>query len=90
MPFQNKQESANKKCRRIGVATHRRRPPVIHRNCLDNGVIAHLCSELDAFCEINHLKSERLNLASNFSTEITAEGKVKITADVYGENKLYL
>lgn len=56
--------------------------------CLDSDATTHLCGKLEAFCEINNSRSGILNLASSASTQTTAEGKVIVTADVYGENKL--
>lgn len=56
--------------------------------CLDSGATTHLCGDIEAFYEISDSRPGKLNLANSTSTATTAEGKVMVTADVNGENKL--
>ena len=55
--------------------------------CLDSGAISHICKEAHAFPEIYDLRCGRLNLASNYSTEIIAEGTVLPSGNVNGRKK---
>lgn len=53
--------------------------------CFDSGATSHVCKKLNSFTNVNDFRCEKLNLATNSSTETTAIGTVKFGVESYGK-----